>query len=59
LIESDDIDVGAKGRITESGKEGVIFLRYKKLKGLLRINNDNKNFDILNVQKKFDAWVVK
>ena len=30
--------------------------RYKKLKGLLKINDGKRNFDVLRAQQKFDAY---
>jgi hypothetical protein len=53
---SDKIDVGAKGVITSETRDGVIFARYRKLKGLLKIRDGKRNFDIIKAQKKFDAY---
>ena len=53
---SDKIDVGAKGIITAETRDGVIFVRYRKLKGLLKIRDGKRNFDIIKAQKKFDAY---
>ena len=53
---SDKIDVGAKGVITREARDGVVFARYRKLKGLLKIHDGKRNFDVINAQKKFDAF---
>ena len=53
---SDEIDVGAKGIITEQTRDGVIFARYRKLKGLLKIRDGERNFDVLMPQQKFDTY---
>jgi hypothetical protein len=53
---SDKIDVGAKGVITKETRDGVIFVRYRKLKGLLKISDGKRNFDVIKAQKKFDTY---
>jgi len=53
---SDKIDVGAKGVITEKSRDGVIFARYQKLKGLLKIRDGKRNFDVIKAQQKFDDY---
>ena len=53
---SDKIDVGAKGVITRVARDGVVFARYRKLKGLLTIHDGKRNFDVIKAQKKFDAY---
>ena len=53
---SDKIDVGAKGVITREARDGVVFVRYRKFKGLLKIHDGKRNFDIIKAQKKFDAY---
>ena len=56
FASSDEIDIGAKGLIGEHNREGVIFARYRKLKGLLKIRDGKSNFDLIRAQKKFDAY---
>ena len=53
---SDRIDIGAKGIITEQSRDGVIFARFRKLKGLLKIRDGKRNFDVIQAQKKFDEY---
>jgi hypothetical protein len=56
FANSDQIDVGAKGLIDEQTREGVIFARYRKLKGLLKIRDGKRNFDVIGARKSFDAY---
>jgi hypothetical protein len=53
---SDKIDIGAKGIITEHSRDGVIYARYRKLKGLLTIRDGKRNFDVIKAQQKFDDY---
>jgi len=53
---SDDIDVGAKGIITANTRNGVFYVRFKKLHGILKVKDNDRNFDILNARKKFDEY---
>ena len=53
---SDKIDIGAKGVITEHSRDGVIFARYQKLKGLLKIHDGKRSFDVIKAQQKFDDY---
>ena len=56
FVTSDKVDVGAKGVISETTREGMFFARFNKLKGLLKIKDGKRNFDILNTRKKFDEY---
>ncbi len=53
---SDKIDVGAKGVITRETRDGVVYARFRKLKGLLKIRDGKRNFDVIQAQKKFDDY---
>jgi len=55
-VASDDIDVGAKGRVNEQSRHGVFYVRYKKLDGILRINGEDRNFDIFGAREKFEEY---
>ena len=57
FASSDKIDVGAKGIIDAQHREGVVYARYKKLKGLMKIENGKRNFDIFGAKKSFDAYM--
>ncbi|MCK5360401.1 MAG: hypothetical protein KAJ95_07220, partial [Gammaproteobacteria bacterium] len=54
---SDKIDVGAKGIISKELNNGVLYARFRKLHGLLKINNGDRNLDIIKARKKFDEYV--
>jgi len=54
---SDKIDVGAKGIITLDRNDCVLYARFKKLHGLLKISNGKRNLDILKAREKFDEYV--
>jgi len=54
---SDKIDVGAKAIISADARNGVLYARFKKLHGLLKINNGKRNLDIFKAREKFDAYV--
>ena len=56
LAESDDMDVGAKGVIEARSHDGVIYLRYKKLHGMLKIEAGGRSFHIRQARKKFDTY---
>ena len=53
---SDEINIGARGVITEQTRDGVIFARYRKLKGLLKIRDGKRSFDVIRAQQKFDDY---
>jgi len=53
---SDKIDVGAKGVITADNRDGVLYVRFRRLHGILKINNGKRNLDVLNARKKFDQY---
>jgi hypothetical protein len=53
---SDNIEVGAKGVIAETGNDGVIYLKYKKADALLKIHAGKKRVDLFRPRKKFDEY---
>jgi hypothetical protein len=55
-VGSDKIDVGAKGVITADERDGVLYVRFRKLHGILKINNDERNIDVLKAREKFDRY---
>ena len=52
------IDIGAKGIISLKLRDGMFYFCFKMLKGLLKLRNGKKNFDILHVQKTFCNYVI-
>jgi hypothetical protein len=53
---SDHIEVGAKGRISEQNREGVIYARYRKMDAILEISAGDRNIDIIRARAKYDAY---
>lgn len=53
---SDKIDVGAKGVISADERNGVLYVRFRKLHGILKINNGKRNLDVFNAREKFDQF---
>ena len=58
MVKSSKIDIGAKGIISKDLHEGVIFLKHKNFKGLLKMERGKNSFDIFNAQKSFDSYTV-
>ncbi len=56
FASSDKIDVGAKGVITADERNGMLYVRYRKLHGILKIINGKRNLDILKAREKFDQF---
>jgi len=55
---SDNIDVGVKGVISEQSRDGVFFVRYKKLNALLRVTGGKRNLDIIKAREKYERYQV-
>ena len=53
---SDNIDVGAKAIISEDSRNGRVFVRYKALKGILKVDDGKRNVDVLKAREKFDSY---
>jgi len=53
---SDKIDIGAKGVITADERNGVFYVRFRKLHGILKINDGKRNLDVLNAREKFEEF---
>jgi hypothetical protein len=56
LVGSDKIDVGFKGRLDPNNREGIFYARFRKLDGILKVKNGERNFDLLGARKTFDAY---
>lgn len=55
-VSSEDITVGMKALITEGEREGMIFMRWKALRALLKVQDGKKNVDVINVHKTYDNY---
>lgn len=56
FVDAGDVMMGAKGLIDGTNREGVVYARYKKLNGLLRIAGKRRGFDLLKARMKFDQY---
>jgi hypothetical protein len=55
-VTSDNIEAGARVVFADSGSDGVVYLKYKKVDAVLKLNNGKKNIDLLGARKKYDAY---
>ena len=51
-VISDKMEAGMKAVIESENRNGVIYLRYKKLDALLKIKDGKKNLDLIKVKEK-------
>jgi hypothetical protein len=56
MVGSDKIDVGAKGLADAKTREGIFYARFRKLDGILKVRDGEKNFDLFGARKTFDAY---
>jgi len=55
-IDSETIELGAKGIIDKDQRNGVIYARYKKLDIVVKIAEGKRNIDLLRARRKFDEY---
>ena len=55
---SDQLEVGAKARISEQRRDGVIYARYKKLDAVIKIDDGDRNTDIIRAREKYDSYPI-
>ena len=55
-VTSDNIEAGARVVFAESGSDGVVYLKYKKIDAVLKLDNGEKNIDLVGAKKKYDAY---
>ena len=56
FIDSDNIELGAKGVIDKDLRSGIIYARYKKLDIVVKISDGKRNIDLLRARRKFDEY---
>ena len=56
FIDSDKIELGAKGVIDKDLRSGIIYARYKKLDIVVNISDGKKNIDLIRARRKFDEY---
>lgn len=54
---SDKLAIGAKGMFGKDSREAMFYGRYKRLGGVLKIEGERKNFDIIRARHTFDSYV--
>jgi hypothetical protein len=55
-VTSDDITVGMKALFADMEREGMIFLRWKALRALLKVRDGKRNVDVINSRSTFDRY---
>ena len=55
-MDSDNIELGAKAVIDKDQRNGVIYVRYKKLDIIVKIADGKRNIDLLRARRKFDEY---
>jgi hypothetical protein len=58
LLGSREIEIGANGRATAAGPEGVVYARFHNLAGLLAQQGETRHFDLTDARRRFDAYVA-
>ncbi|MEA3455179.1 MAG: hypothetical protein U9R26_01605, partial [Campylobacterota bacterium] len=58
LVKSDEIDIGAKGVIAPTIRNGIIYFGHKSVKAVMEIRDGRKSFNIFNAQQSFDNYVI-
>lgn len=53
---SDRIDIGAKGVITADKRTGVLYVRFRRLHGILRINDGKRRLNIRRAKERFEQF---
>jgi hypothetical protein len=56
MAGSDKIDVGAKGVVDAKMREGIFYARFRRLDGILKVRNGERNFDLFGARKIFNAY---
>ncbi len=57
-MDSNNIELGAKGVIDKDQRNGVIYARYKKLDIIVKIADGKRNIDLLRARRKFDEYLL-
>ncbi|MEM1413019.1 MAG: hypothetical protein AAGH19_11745, partial [Pseudomonadota bacterium] len=57
-LDSENIEFGMKGIVRETLQDGVLFLRWRGLRGLLRYEDGGRHLNLINTREKFDTWTL-
>ena len=55
-VLSDKLEFAARGSLAKSGRDAMVYLRYKRLDALLKYAGQDRNLDIINARETFDAF---
>ena len=55
-VLSDKLEFAAKGSLSVEGRDAMVYLRYKRLDGLLKYSGRDSNLDIINARETFEAF---
>lgn len=58
LVKSNKIDIGAKGIITPTLRNGMFYFGHKNIKAVMEIRDGRRSFNIFNAQQSFENYVV-
>jgi hypothetical protein len=53
---SDNMEMGAKGRISGQRRDGVVYARYKKLDAVIKISEGERNTDVIRAREKYETY---
>lgn len=57
-LDGTTIEAGAKATLSAAGNDGIVYLRYRGLDAVLRIDQGKRNIDVLRARRKFDDYRV-
>ena len=58
MVKSEKVDIGAKALIGSKRRDGVILVKHKNFRVLLKMEGDRKSFDLFTAEKSFDSYEV-
>jgi hypothetical protein len=57
-VTSDKAEVAAKAVFYETGRDGVIYARYKKLDATVKMSGEKKKLELFGARDKFEEYVI-
>ena len=55
-VLSDKLELAARGSLSRESRNAMVYLRYKRLDGLLKYSGQDRNLDIINARETFEAF---
>jgi hypothetical protein len=59
MVESDEAEIAAKAVFYETGRDGMIYARYRKLDFVLKMEGESSNLDVIRARQTFDQYQLK